>query len=204
MAKTKSKRRRKKAQAEKSPDKAGLPVGRLIGGACVLALAAAGFWWWQGQSADVSAFEAQAERGQTALARVVRHDDEGRGHLGPGESVRSRSDPPTSGIHDPNWVDPGVYKLIQRREQLVHSLEHGLIVIYYDKPTVAVAETLDDWAGLFGAPWSGVVLTPRPGLGAAIILAAWRKTLTLDPFDADAAAAFIDAYRGRGPEHPVR
>ena len=34
--------------------------------------------------------------------------------------------------------------------------------------------------------------------------AAWRRTLTLDPFDGDAGAAFIDAYRGRGPEHPVR
>lgn len=47
-------------------------------------------------------------------------------------------------------------------------------------------------------------MTPRPGLGETIILAAWRRTLTLDPFDGDAAAAFIDAYRGRGPEHLVR
>ena len=79
-----------------------------------------------------------------------------------------------------------------------------MVVIYYDAPTMAVAETLDNWADLFGAPWSGVVMAPKPGLGEIIILAAWRKTLTLDLFDGDAAAAFIDAYRGRGPEHPVR
>lgn len=204
MAKSKSKRQRQKVEPEKSLDKARFPYWRLIGGACLVALAAVSFWWWQDQSPTESAFAAQAQRGQPALEQVVRHNDEGRGHLEPGESVRYLSEPPTSGIHAPVWVDPGVYTLIQRREQLVHSLEHGMIVIYYDTPTVGVAETLDTWAGMFGAPWSGVVLTPRPGLGEAIILAAWRKTMTLNPFAADAAAAFIDAYRGRGPEHPVR
>lgn len=204
MAKSKSKRRRQKTKSEQASSPDSFPHGRLIGSACLVALAAVGLWWWLGQREDTSAFETQARRGQAALGQVVRHDDEGRGHLGPGESVRYQSDPPTSGIHDPSWVDPGVHTLIQRRERLVHSLEHGMIVIYYDTPTVAAAETLDTWAGMFGAPWSGVVLTPRPGLGEAIILAAWRKTLTLEPFAADAAAAFIDAYRGRGPEHPVR
>ena len=35
-------------------------------------------------------------------------------------------------------------------------------------------------------------------------MTAWRKRLRLKTFDASAAAAFIDAYRGRGPENPVR
>ena len=43
-----------------------------------------------------------------------------------------------------------------------------------------------------------------PDGGEAIVLTAWTKRLRLDPFDPAAAAAFIDAYRGRGPEHPVR
>ncbi len=201
MAKSKSKRRKKKDKPEQAPAFAHL---RLIGAACFIVVAAASGWWWQGQSEQESAFEEQARRGRAVLDRVVVHDNEGRGHLGLGESVSYQSDPPTSGIHNANWIDPGVYTRLQPREKLVHSLEHGMVVVYYDAPTLAVAETLDRWAGLFGAPWSGLVVAPRPGLGESIILSSWRRTLTLDPFDDDAAAAFIDAYRGRGPEHPVR
>jgi hypothetical protein len=43
-----------------------------------------------------------------------------------------------------------------------------------------------------------------PGIGQQIILTAWTKELRLEEFDAAAAAAFIDRFRGRGPEHPVR
>ncbi len=42
------------------------------------------------------------------------------------------------------------------------------------------------------------------GLGSDLVLTAWTKRLRLASFDAPLAAAFVDAYRGRGPEHPVR
>ena len=204
MAKSKRRRRRKQAAASGAAPQGGRSKGRIISGAIALALAAGGGWWWYaGQQAE-DAFLEHARRGEAALERVVRHDDEGGGHLALGESVRYQSDPPTSGIHDPRWIDPGVHRRVQSRERLVHSLEHGMIVIYYDRPTADALATLADWAGLYGAPWSGIVLAPKPGLDTAIILAAWRKTLSLDPFEPDAAAAFIDAYRGRGPENPIR
>lgn len=65
-------------------------------------------------------------------------------------------------------------------------------------------DILKRWAGLYGGQWDGLVVTPKPGLGEAIVLTAWTKLLRLAPFDAEAAAAFIDAFRGRGPENPVR
>ncbi len=88
--------------------------------------------------------------------------------------------------------------------QLVHSVEHGHIVIYYDAPGETALELLDDWTGLYDAQWQGVIATPSSGLGKEVVLTAWRKILKMDAFDAASAAAFIDAYRGRGPEHPVR
>ena len=63
---------------------------------------------------------------------------------------------------------------------------------------------LKDWAALYTGTWDGVVLTPMERLGEEVVLTAWTKTLRLEPFDAALAAAFIDRYRGRGPEHPVR
>ena len=52
--------------------------------------------------------------------------------------------------------------------------------------------------------WDGLIASPSPGLGSAVLLNAWTKSLKLEPFDPIAAAAFIDTYRGRGPENPVR
>jgi hypothetical protein len=49
-----------------------------------------------------------------------------------------------------------------------------------------------------------VIATRSSGLGKAVVLTAWRRILRLDEFDPPAAAAFIDQFRGRGPENPVR
>ncbi|MCG8458808.1 MAG: ABC transporter permease, partial [Holophagales bacterium] len=70
-----------------------------------------------------------------------------------------------------------VYRLPQRPGQLVHALEHGSVVIYYDQPGPEALATLKDWAGLYTGTWDGVVLTPMDGLGEEVVLNAWTKTL---------------------------
>jgi hypothetical protein len=42
------------------------------------------------------------------------------------------------------------------------------------------------------------------GLGDGVVLTAWTKKLVLPEFQPEAAATFIDTYRGRGPENSVR
>jgi hypothetical protein len=172
----------------------------------VAAVVAAGGlgWSWYGDQQAEQAFLDHAQRGQSALGAVERPENEGGGHGVAGASLQYGSDIPTSGLHDPKWVIPGVYDSAQRQEKLVHALEHGLVVVYYDKPGAAAWETLTAWAGLYNNPWSGIVVTPKPGLGEALVLTAWNRLFRLERFDADAAAAFIDAFRGRGPEKPVR
>jgi hypothetical protein len=83
-------------------------------------------------------------------------------------------------------------------------MEHGMVVIHYDTPGDAVMATIRDWTGLFTGPWSGIVTVRRAGLGEKLILTAWRRTLRLNRFEEKSAAAFIDAFRGRGPERQVR
>ncbi len=168
----------------------------LLGGALV--------WQIAQQSQAYAAFQEAVRRGQPALRRVETFPDEGRAHLQPGERATYRTDPPTSGPHSPEWVNPGFYTQEQPPERLVHSLEHGHIVIYYDDPGPQAIRTLQAWARMFNGQWDGVVAVPRHGLGRAVILTAWTRMLRLDSFDENAAAAFIDAFRGRGPEHPVR
>ncbi len=147
--------------------------------------------------------------------------DDGSAHVPPGTTCRSpqqpcgpnpySSLPATSGPHwDPsalaNW---GVYSTPQNESQLVHSLEHGGIVIWYDPERVdadGVAE-LERYvngkvqAGISGrfkfilSPWGGSDPLPSP-----IVATAWNYLLELDEVDTGAIDAFADAHYGLAPE----
>lgn len=171
----------------------------------VLAAAAigAGLAWW-GFDGDERGFSELAAQGQEGLKRIETVPSAGGGHLGPRESRVYSSRFPTSGRHHRSWTDAGFYRARQSPAQLVHALEHGNIVIYYDKPGAAVIETLKAWTGLYTRQWSGVIAAPMARLGKAVVLTAWNKRLRLAGFEAAPAAAFIDAFRGRGPENRVR
>ncbi len=158
--------------------------------------------WWV-SSARQGDFLTLAEQGTEAMrAQVVSEPSAGREHVSGSIDYDHRF--PLSGPHNPTWVEPGVYDARQPMEKLVHALEHGNIVIYYDEPGAEVMGRLREWAGLYDNQWSGIVVTPAAGLGEQIVMSAWTKRLQLEEFTAAPAAAFIDAYRGRGPENPVR
>lgn len=178
-------------------------INLVLAAMALAAVVAGGLYLWQLQQAG-SEFDTLIAEGQPALARVETTPDRGGGHLGPGQGHSYGTAFPTSGIHDRVPIDPGFYSGPQRATQLVHSVEHGHVVIYYDAPGAEALTMLKDWAALFGGHWDGVVAVPSSGLGKGVVLTAWRKILKLDSFDAAAAAAFIDSYRGRGPEKRVR
>jgi hypothetical protein len=173
------------------------------GGVAVLMVALIGGLWFRNRPEQV-VFEPNTTVGEAAMAAVQTFPEQGRQHVAPGATVNYDSDFPTSGPHDPNPVMPGVYNQEQRPEELVHSLEHGNIVIYYDQPTQEAMQALTSWANQFPGLWDGIVVVPKAGLGSELVLTAWTKKLRMPEFDPQAAATFIDAYRGRGPENPVR
>ena len=180
-----------------------VPWKLILGAVAVIAVAAAAWAWWDTRQA-AEGFEELAARGAAALDNVETLPDQGGGHVPQGQAVPYPTDPPTSGPHWPTPTSAGLYRDRQWPEALVHALEHGNIVIYYDAPGEEVIETIRGWAGLYGGAWDGVVATPKTGLESEIVLTAWRRVLRLDPFDAAGAAAFVDRYRGRGPENRVR
>lgn len=66
--------------------------------------------------------------------------DQGRDHKSKEENDKFsyNSYPPTSGPHDEDWIRPGIYNTPQDKYKLIHSLEHGYIVIHYNcKPLVS-------------------------------------------------------------------
>ena len=58
--------------------------------------------------------------------------DLGRDHVPEGEIVEYNSNPPTSGSHYESWEKPGIYDRPLKDEKLVHSLEHGYIIVSYN------------------------------------------------------------------------
>lgn len=174
-----------------------------FGLAALLVVVAGGASWWKSGQVDQE-FAALVAQGQINPLPVVFHPDRGGGHLAPGQPFDYHEPFPTSGIHDPVPANPGFYENPQQPTKLVHSLEHGHIVFYYDDPGEEALEYMKKWSSNFGGTWDGVLAVPGSGLGKAVLIAAWSKTMRLEEFNPPVAAAFVDRYRGRGPEHPVR
>ena len=89
--------------------------------------------------ADETAFLNLVTDGQALLAQVESPANRGGGHPASGHSTRYDDPFPTSGPHNPDWVLPGFYDRPQPPSKLVHALEHGNVVIYYERPGEAVA-----------------------------------------------------------------
>lgn len=58
--------------------------------------------------------------------------DLGREHVNDISGIEYNSNPPTSGTHFPVWAKNGVYDRVLSDGYLIHSLEHGYVVISYN------------------------------------------------------------------------
>ena len=173
--------------------------------AIIVVIAAVGFgayWWWSWVSE--AEFLALAAEGEFALAEIETDSSLGGGHRAASEAYYYQAQFPTSGIHHPVPTEPGFYEILQPPGRLVHAVEHGHIVIYYERPGLDALAKLKQWVSLYSGHWDGIVVTPMPDLGEKVVLTAWTKHLILKRFDAAATAAFVDKFRGRGPEKLVR
>jgi len=120
--------------------------------------------------------------------------------------------PATSGPHwDPSGVAAwGAYSTPQNESQLVHNLEHGGIVIWYDPDLLEDSEVAELTSYVEGQVATGLggrfkfILSPWGGegeLGSALVVTAWRHLLALDALDMDAVRGFADAnYLRHAPE----
>jgi hypothetical protein len=128
----------------------------------------------------------------------------------PNERVKYNSNPPTSGRHYVQPVDDGAYTTAPTDEQLVHNLEHGRVIIWY-QPGMPKA-TRADLKALFDEDTYQMVLAPRRKMPYQLASSAWNGTpapagkgrLLLceraTPEVWDALRAFRDENRSNGPE----
>lgn len=153
---------------------------------------------------DFNTLATLAKQGRPQLARVQTEADRGGTHVPSGTPVAGGEPFPLSGPHWPRATPSGFYEEAQPKGELIHALEHGQVVVYYEAPGFKGLSVLKRWTRQFAGPWSGLIAAPHAGLGDDVVLTAWRRRLRLDAFDEAALAAFMDAYMGRGPENSVR
>ncbi len=138
-------------------------------------------------------------------------EDLGRTHVKIGERVKYNSNPPTSGPHYPDWKKQDIYKEPQQDGYLIHSLEHGYVIMSYNcdaKPKDgskidcnALKKQLSDLFREKGA-WK-LIVVPRPSLDMPLALTAWNYVDKMDKFDKNRIVSFIDALRDKGPEQTM-
>lgn len=125
--------------------------------------------------------------------------------------ITYNSIPPTSGPHYGNLVEWGVYEEPQRYEHLVHNMEDGGVVVYYQCPEGCpdIVDQLKQIVQPYIDQGRHVVMVPNnpnwsinggpplhQDMGARIALTAWTRILKLNEVDSGKIRAFIDHYEG--------
>jgi hypothetical protein len=120
------------------------------------------------------------------------------------------SNPPSGGNHYAVWAAFQSYDFPVPAGFLVHALEHGAVVFWYNCPQgcadeVAQAQAMidalpaDDLCGGTGAA-RRAILVPWPELDARWAASSWGFVTKADCFDAPALSSFYTAHFGRGRE----
>ena len=115
-----------------------------------------------------------------------------------------RVNPPSGGVHTPAVARAGVYTAANTPPdgQLVHSLEHGYVVIWH-QPDVS-AEELAQLREIAEDNEDDILLVERANLPVPAAATAWQRRLLCDEVETDSLRLFVDAYVGKGPEKVPR
>lgn len=149
--------------------------------------------------------------------------DLGREHVPAGTKVDYNSNPPTSGSHYSDWIRARVLETPPDDRNLVHSLEHGYVILSYrcnltkgeDESTssgeASPSGQLDTKEQCEGRKSQlskiyqkkgkrKLIVAPRTNLDTAFALTAWTYLDKFNDFDTQRIERFIDAHRDQGPE----
>lgn len=201
---------RRRIDGAEGDDDGGFPTGPVvlvgvIGFALAVVLYVV-FVFGGGGTSDTSSLPDRGD--QAVISQVTTEPSTGRDHVSPGTDLDYEGAPPTSGTHYTSTVDAGFYEDEQPLGALLHTLEHGAIIVYYDPGRLSseAESDLRSYTESLTGPWQSFVAVPNPNPNpeAAYVLTAWEKRLTMDQYDGDAVRAFTAEYLGRGPENAVR
>ena len=129
-------------------------------------------------------------------------------HLSPNSDPGNyNSDPPTSGLHyaetsRAGFYDENIYDF--PAAYLVHNLEHGYVVFWYNCDTLSESEcaelksqirtTIDDLGSI------KLIAYPWPSIDVPVVMTSWGRLQRFEIFEAEKAKDFYRANLNRAPE----
>jgi hypothetical protein len=209
----KERRRQERLAAEQAATRAQSRRRRLqIGGGALVAIAAVAAIVLVTMAGGEEGGSSGASADLVADARAAgctftNAKSEGRDHTD--SRVTYKTNPPTSGPHNPVPAQDGVYAPGNEpaKENWVHSLEHGRILYQYKPGTPAsevaklqrlAQEPLNDSPG-----YHTLVFQNNTDMPAQFALVAWTKSLTCDKLTTasmDVMRSFREQYTDKAPE----
>jgi hypothetical protein len=129
--------------------------------------------------------------------------DEGHTHITKESQIPDyKTNPPTSGNHNPEQLADGAYAEMPDEWYFVHSLEHGRIEIQYS-PDLPEQDQLA-LKGVFDEDPPGMLFFPNTKMPYEVAVTAWTQLMGCPKYEGDktldAIRDFRDTYRGLGPE----
>ena len=122
-------------------------------------------------------------------------------HLGPGETTKYDTSPPTHGEHAPATLRAGIYDEPLSEDpgennsiyRAVHSLEHGAVIVWHDGLKDADLDELDSQY----RSEEKVLVVPYPDLkgDTNVALTAWGRIAECEKASPAYIDAFVDRYR---------
>lgn len=134
-----------------------------------------------------------------------------RNHHAPCSALDYPLVPPSSGDHYSIWADYLTYDAPVPWGFVVHSMEHGGVVLAYDPDSAAADDIRAAFADVITAhgadpicrdqTWmSRFVVMPATDLTTPIAALAWEHTYEGTCLDMPSLLAFVEAHYGHGPE----
>jgi len=148
--------------------------------------------------------------GAACVSSIEMHPDEGATHVACTQPVQYGTNPPSSGNHYSCWAAYQTYTTPIPWGNLVHSLEHGAIVMVYNCPAGCPADVAAMQAFIDSLPLDAncgaylgknrLILMPDPSLDVRFAATAWDWTLKANCFDPTAFQQFFDDHYDHGRE----
>lgn len=128
--------------------------------------------------------------------------DQGEAHVPDDTAVDYNTNPPTTGPHYANSQSAGIYDKPVPDGNLVHSMEHGAVILWYKEgPDDLSIEEVEQLEKIFrSVPVSKKIMVPRESLDVPIALTSWGKLLKLQEIDEVQIKVFMETNEDRGLE----
>ncbi len=120
-------------------------------------------------------------------------------HVPVGTEIDYNSNPPAGGEHyGDSTTHAGIYNKAPEDGYLVHSLEHGAVILWYksDLPK----QNIEKLKQIFNSVSGKKIMTLRKGLDVPIALSSWGRVLKLETIDEKQIKTFFETNMNKGPE----